>query len=101
MSENKYQFKGSPAPWVIDDANDISSSTPINGDIVCLQPEQWELSMRYWEANSHLISSAPDLLQACINMLNCIEADTINQEIGLNVQSETRSAIHKALNIID
>lgn len=57
--------KHTPGPWVIDNVGDIATSDPkVVGNIVCLQPEDYEESMQYWPGNQRLIAAAPELLEA-------------------------------------
>lgn len=59
------KFKGTPGNWHIDEENPFTVDTRDKNEwnnIVCIAPEGFE-SMKYWEANSKLISCAPEMLE--------------------------------------
>jgi len=97
-TDNKYQFKGTPGPWVVGTRSATkdcvmfkSSDTPLlecEGFIDCNT-----------EANAHLISAAPDLLEFAVMMLQSIDGGGRVVTVQDHHIDELRAAIHKALNI--
>lgn len=101
------EFKGTPAPWQTDRNNCHSGQIAtihhcLNNDWVEVWSPDWPDSEDVQEANSHLISAAPELLEACIRMRNQLYAAGYNgKEKSLNPTEEllwqTEQAIDKAL----
>lgn len=58
------ELKVTPGEWVIDENKDIVSlESNIEGDIVCLQLEEWYESMKYWPANSKLLVNSKKMFK--------------------------------------
>lgn len=113
MSNNKYQFKGTQGPWEHffntpdkvpvqhvpqgEDANPFQSKyIYVGGDKITCTVNSMSTGnfadIEHFEANAYLIAAAPDLLVACINMVEMLHDS--DPRTG-----EMRIAIHKALNI--
>jgi hypothetical protein len=84
-----YEKKFTPGPWHIDDDGDVSS---IDMRTICeIEP----LSRNEWKFNSHLISSAPELLDAMIDVLELASAYGMKGSI----YDKCILSVNKALNI--
>lgn len=106
MSENKYQFKGTPAPWYpveysgfwdIQDEPFYSAKriTSYDSDVF----EGTAVSEKVAKANVMLMAAAPDILEACIKMVEACHKH--NLTVLAPEHYAMQAAIHKALNIID
>lgn len=78
--------------WYINGQSGILSNIQEEGDVVCFSPKKYDASMENWEANAKLIAAAPDLLEACIRLVDCYENGKVSNAI-----SDIESAIKKAL----
>lgn len=97
-TENKYQFKGTGGNWTIStkayDAiiSDIecpeSSSEYYGGALICESVKK---------TDRHLIAAAPELLQACIEMMKV--CDEVKDITFVPVYKIMQTAVEKALNI--
>ena len=116
MTDNKYKFKGTPAPWGIFTTRPIGEYTIEGIEILPSAKRKSQLIASCWdrskigrnghlqqeeaEHNAHLISAAPDLLEVCTKILMDIDSDEIAYRDIVELNTERlRSAIHKALNI--
>jgi hypothetical protein len=106
-------FKGTPGEWHIETYSGeqwIAAGEDIQGNVICNQPEpDLEESLKYWEANAHLIAAAPDLLEACMKLAEWDkkhpagrvypdhEAKRLEQELT-EIVNQAKAAIDKALN---
>lgn len=79
--------------WIVDfDGNHVYTQKNIEGNIICESPDRsWIESYKNWEANARLISAAPDLFEALIN----IEND--DNRIPATIWEMRNKALNKAL----
>lgn len=104
MNENKYEFKGTASPWVIYKATThagIKTDAPNQiTDIICLDPSpEWHPdNIDKWKYDAHLIAAAPDLLEACKDMIETWEQTGKNNTFEPCIDF-MRQCVHKALNI--
>jgi len=85
------EFKGTKGKWEADEDHVASLDETVNGNLICVIPEQmYYRSREKWGANALLISKAPemlDLLKVVVeqqHLLGCITSEThkkINQLI--------------------
>lgn len=62
------EFNGERCPFSI-----VTDSDEVAGNVVCNSPERTlTASLQYWPANAKLIAAAPELLQACREMIKHI-----------------------------
>ncbi len=105
MSTDKYQFLGTPAPWVLsgkqEDAIiaphvDSNTSEYYGGFLICESVTK---------PNRHLIAASTNLLTASVNALDLVErlyrVNELDYDDYIIHSGELKAAIHKALNIID
>jgi len=109
MEKNNYEFLGAKGEWRIASKRKESQFYVIQGidtpthevQVCCLNygahPIQEQLDCT--EANAHLIAAAPDLLEACIKILDTIRRDSLEEQLNLEEYNYLEQAIHKALNI--
>jgi hypothetical protein len=105
-TENKYEFKGTKGEWTLGDENNYSCEVCIGETVASLvrdtkMSERYIISREEMLSNAHLIAAAPELLQACIHM---VEYDDRGRALGEPRISETwynemKRAINKALNL--
>lgn len=96
---NKYEFKGSSAPW--------SKEIQKNGDIKIIGNHGHNIAIsKYFPltnstdiANTDLIAAAPLLLQACIKVLSSLNKADDVKGYWDEEQKILQASIHKALNI--
>jgi hypothetical protein len=102
-TENKYQFKGTQGEWYpveiagfweIKDEPYYEGRDLLSFDVGVLGSSVTDVEA---EANARLMSSAPELLQACIRMAEYCNKHNLEQLTPEYTQMI--DAIHKALNI--
>lgn len=95
------ETKFTKGDWFIDSSTDICTKENIIGNVICLAPDICcEESLENWPANARLISAAPDMFNALVELLaqvkqftdgNIGEQDYFRDEI-----SNAKKAIKKA-----
>lgn len=121
MEDNKYQFKGTQGEWSlmpIQERGETGRYRIIDGLVdVWFNPNAGYSTKEEAEANAHLISAAPDLLEALLAKIEHSNNDAMyDKVIGLNgkelfegdyddcstfLAQLKKKAIHKALNITE
>lgn len=97
---NDYEFKGTPAPWQLDENYSSFEDTVITQIEKSGQyDEGWRTVVIEGNADNehdrHLIAAAPELLEACKKAWEAVPLNKVNEPLLL----ELKQAIHKALNI--
>lgn len=104
----EYTFKGTPGPWVVEHQPSISryvlDARHERTDFVAEIDASDGMPAK---ENAHLIAAAPDLLQACISLVDQLcgdqEAeDELEKGLGITLAwkvQQAKVAIHKALNL--
>ncbi|WP_137906106.1 hypothetical protein [Chryseobacterium sp. 2VB] len=65
------EFKGTKGKWEADEDHVASLDETVNGNLICVIPEQmYYRSREKWEANALLISRAPEMLEMLNNLVN-------------------------------
>lgn len=99
------EFKGTKGEWYNEDGM-ICTKDNIDGNVVCERPDIHACrdSNQYWEANAKLISAAPELLEACLEVIKIWNEDGEGGEIQLKTPiawyralRKSEKAINKAL----
>lgn len=69
------ETKHTPGPWNIGKVSEEIFATDENGipRTICQRAEDDEFEAKPWEANAHLIASAPELLEACKDALESLK----------------------------
>lgn len=92
-----YEFKGTKEKWELAKSNSIQiyPNEPLKMSTICVVYGKGE----EMEANRHIISAAPCMLQVLTEILKAIENETDPRDIIEYKEDKIRTAIHKALNI--
>lgn len=116
MSDGKFQFKGTPGAWKVGKPEFTGEGRNKHG-FYPINASSWLSFIRVFKhemrtdkeatANANLIAAAPDLLDACIDMVDklCGEQeadDELKKGLGAPIyysMLSMRAAIHKALNL--
>tara|TARA_R110000851_G_scaffold120780_2_gene249278 strand:- start:191 stop:457 length:267 start_codon:yes stop_codon:yes gene_type:complete len=86
------RFKGTRGKWEsCSKTNSVGSTELITGNLICLSPNGYNDSMINWEENAKLIASAPDMLEALMDLEND------NNSIPKPIWDKIQKAIKKAL----
>lgn len=98
----EYKFKGTPGPWRVGKIG--KSKTSISGSNwhefakVITKMEYATEHSSQGLANAHLISAAPELLEALLAVKRCFPSDILSDMMNEDYEL-IEAAIHKALNI--
>lgn len=93
-----YEFKGTQGEWRLGSAEDSNIHISSNGWLGFTKVYYNYTRGEEHIHNAHLISAAPELLQACIAIENTLRTMT-NNPVSALLMTQLQQAIHKALNI--
>jgi hypothetical protein len=108
MGSESAEMKGetmyTKGPWIYDNMQDnyYGNVIRINGTVICRMINQGTMSVMEHNANAHLISACPDLLEACRALLEKFNSrtaliETCDMTDGeLKAVKKTEQAISKA-----
>jgi len=86
--------KPTPRPWTVESGGFVGG--PVGFGRVCQLWNKYEEDFQNAEANAHIIAAAPDLLEACKNMLAELQSDSIEHDDILRITDGLRIIIQKA-----
>lgn len=99
------KHKSTPGPWKVGDGCIVSESKSVKAaSMVCYAPEEFTDCMKYWPANSKLISATPDLVRVCQDAINYLgsfyakwdEAERVlSAELQAALDKATKNTVHK------
>ena len=105
MNNQQYEFKGTQGAWVDMGGDNLSIDIvlPDNTTISIDRCDRFSgkpvIERSQMEANAHLTAAAPDLLEACIDLVEQFERVEPLYSKDKEIINKAKKAIHKALNI--